>query len=640
MSSEVLCLVPCSVRSFARSCWVATKAFSRPLIMMILVLTATSATASGAVKLGDILIAEPGTASISVLDPATGVKTVISQGGLLSPEHTSIAVALALDGDIIVASRTRGLIRVNPVTGAQSVLSQGGHFRDPWAIAVNKDTGDIYVADSGYNHADPAINEAGKVIRVDPASGVQQLIASGSPCTFFPSNAACQNTTSAGSYLAHPYGIAIDYTVFPGTLVVADMGSFNGKGSIVRIQPVPNGTQTLLWGPASAVPAPQVAQLSPLGCPMGVAVEPTGNILTTTFTYPVPPSPSIPPPAGTYYGCAPPGIFRIDLANHVQRVVNANGPAWQPNHAYAVGDVIRANTVSTGHVFRAVTAGVSQGPTPNWNSVIESATVDGSVVWQNIGLGANWLIPFGVDIEPAPTPTDPSRYNIIVGDEGYSMVFRLGSNGEFIPSPGPIASGTSYVTSVSVVTFAPPGGSPAPPVRSNGQPVGIQPFGTTQATLSLATGGNATCRYSVQADVAYGSMATTFATTGFTTHSTTVNGLTNGSSYTFYVRCADALGNANTDDFVIAFSVASSSTGISTFSGIENPLSEGGVWDSPGSWARLAHGDGRSVLRDHFQSRSGLVQLGGSHHTSAGCRKRERVPRHRVCGGSSTLPGG
>ena len=113
----------------------------------------------------------------------------------------------------------------------------------------------------------------------------------------FPSNAACQNTTSAGSYLAHPYGIAIDYTTSPGTLVVADMGSFNGKGAIVRIQPVPNGTQTLLWGPASAVPAPQVAQLSPLGCPMGVAVEPNGNILTTVFTYPVPPSPSLPPPA-------------------------------------------------------------------------------------------------------------------------------------------------------------------------------------------------------------------------------------------------------------------------------------------------------------------------------------------------------
>ncbi len=64
--------------------------------------------------------------------------------------------------------------------------------------------------------------------------------------------------------------------------------------------------------------------------------------------------------------------------------------------------------------------------------------MDGSVVWQNIGLGANWLIPFGVDAEPAPTPTDPSRYNIIVGDEGYSMLFRLNASGQFVPSAAPL----------------------------------------------------------------------------------------------------------------------------------------------------------------------------------------------------------
>ena len=66
------------------------------------------------------------------------------------------------------------------------------------------------------------------------------------------------------------------------------MSSFNGKGAIIRLQAVPGGTQTLLWGPSSAVPPPQVAQVSPLGCPMGIAVEPNGNILTTVFTYPVP----------------------------------------------------------------------------------------------------------------------------------------------------------------------------------------------------------------------------------------------------------------------------------------------------------------------------------------------------------------
>jgi hypothetical protein len=336
---------------------------------------------------------------------------------------------------------------VNPATGAQSVQSQGGHFRDPWAIAIDKNTGYIYVADSGYDNDRPEINEAGKIIRVHPASGAQEIIASGSPCHTFPAGVACQNTTSAGSYLAHPYGIAIDYTSVPATLVVADMGSFNGQGAIIRIVPVPGGAQKLLWGPASASPPPQVAQSSPLGCPMGVAVEPTGDILVTAFTYPVPPAPSVPPPAGTFYGCAPPGVFRVDLTSKVQTVVNANAPPWVPDHSYAVGSVIHDQGLN--YVHRVVTAGVSQIATPAWSDTPGDTTIDGSVVWENIGFGANWLIPFGVAVEPA---SDPSSYSILVGDEGYHMVFRLDADGDFVSSP--LAVNVSTVTSVDVVTGA------------------------------------------------------------------------------------------------------------------------------------------------------------------------------------------
>ena len=60
-------------------------------------------------------------------------------------------------------------------------------FRDPWAIAIDNDTGYIYVADSGYDNDRPEINEAGKIIRVDPVSGAQELIASGNACNSFPS---------------------------------------------------------------------------------------------------------------------------------------------------------------------------------------------------------------------------------------------------------------------------------------------------------------------------------------------------------------------------------------------------------------------------------------------------------------------
>src|ERR1043166_2622788 len=102
-------------------------------------------------------------------------------------------------------------------------------------------------------------------------------------------------------------------------------------------------------------------------------------------------------------------------------------------------------------------------------------------------------------------------------------------------------------------------GGPAdttPPVLSNGQPSGTLASGTTQTTLSVTTNENATCRYATVAGTEYASMANTFTTTGGTSHSTTVTGLTNGGSYNYYVRCRDAANNANTSDFIISFSVA------------------------------------------------------------------------------------
>jgi hypothetical protein len=79
------------------------KSLSRLLITMIVMLmgVSTEAAAGVVLKLGDILVAEPGTASISVVDPVTGTKTLISQGGLRSPAHLGWP-------------RMADLIRVNP----------------------------------------------------------------------------------------------------------------------------------------------------------------------------------------------------------------------------------------------------------------------------------------------------------------------------------------------------------------------------------------------------------------------------------------------------------------------------------------------------------------------------------------------
>ena len=141
-------------------------------------------------------------------------------------------------------------------------------------------------------------------------------------------------------------------------------------------------------------------------------------------------------------------------------------------------------------------------------------------------------------------------------------VLRMGGNsiwGEFFT--GRIDEVRFYNRALSVAEIqadmaAPIGTDTTPPTRSNGQPSGTLPAGTTQTPLSLSTNENATCRYATSAGVVYASMTNTFTTTGGTSQSTVVSGLSNGNNYTYYVRCIDAATNANPDDFAIAFSVA------------------------------------------------------------------------------------
>jgi hypothetical protein len=121
--------------------------------------------------------------------------------------------------------------------------------------------------------------------------------------------------------------------------------------------------------------------------------------------------------------------------------------------------------------------------------------------------------------------------------------------------------------------------------------------------MGVTTDEAATCRYSPQAGVAYGSMTNTFATTGSTTHSSLVSGLSNGNAYQFYVRCADTAGNANSEDFLIAFSIASPSATISNFAGVESPLTEGSMWDTPGAWASLQKNNGAYAIGLNAQAR-------------------------------------
>ncbi len=96
-----------------------------------------------------------------------------------------------------------------------------------------------------------------------------------------------------------------------------------------------------------------------------------------------------------------------------------------------------------------------------------------------------------------------------------------------------------------------------PPERSNPLPLGALPAGTTQAELSLSTNEFATCRYSTNPTRPFELMENVFAVTGGLTHQAPLANLGNGAHFAYLVRCIDAAGNVNPQDFQIYFSVAS-----------------------------------------------------------------------------------
>jgi hypothetical protein len=113
----------------------------------------------------------------------------------------------------------------------------------------------------------------------------------------------------------------------------------------------------------------------------------------------------------------------------------------------------------------------------------------------------------------------------------------------------------SEITALFTASAPAPGDTVAP-VISNGSPSGTLSAGTTSTTLSVSTNEVATCKYGTSAGVAYAAIANTFSSSGSTTHTQTISGLTNGASRTYYIRCQDLAGNATTSDYTVTFSVA------------------------------------------------------------------------------------
>ncbi|MFO0850510.1 MAG: right-handed parallel beta-helix repeat-containing protein [Gemmataceae bacterium] len=162
----------------------------------------------------------PGSGLIYRIDLATGARTLLSSGGLLTAAATA---AVESDGNLIVpagGSPTIRLVRVNTLTGAQTLVSdsanpsQGPAIQGGAGVAVEP-TGN-YLVTSWLD---------GSVFRVDRTTGVRTLL-------------------TTGNLLTRPNGIVV---LPDGTALVAD-----DAGRVVRVDRG-SGVQSLLVGGLVAV---------------------------------------------------------------------------------------------------------------------------------------------------------------------------------------------------------------------------------------------------------------------------------------------------------------------------------------------------------------------------------------------------
>ena len=138
------------------------------------------------------------------------------------------------------------------------------------------------------------------------------------------------------------------------------------------------------------------------------------------------------------------------------------------------------------------------------------------------------------------------------------------------------------------------------PLRSGGGPSGVLPAGTASVTLVVATDSVADCRYSATGSVTYAEMASTFANTGSTVHTTTVSGLSDGTAHSYYVRCKGDNAAVNQADYELSFSITAvdvSPPVISDIAVVRDETSATIAWTTDdGSTSQVGYGTSTSSL--------------------------------------------
>lgn len=269
-----------------------------------------------------------------------------------------------------------------------------------------------------------------------------------------------------------------------------------------------------------------------------------------------------------------------------------------PNNGFAVLDSQLVNTtcaiqtvVAAKEVTTAGTYNVTWTSTPTqgahmWLVAVQSATPDTTtpsvptditavpvsdtqinLSWtastDNVGVSGYQVFRDG-GVTPIATPSTNSY-----SDSGLTASSLYTYTVKAVDAAANISSASSPV---STTTLALPPADTTPPTVLIIAPAqgSILSAGTTNTTLSVSTNENASCAYASVTGTPFASM-TLFSTTGATSHNTILSGLTNSSSYTYYVKCSDVSVNISNDTST-SFSVASPGNGLLTQTNIQSQL--------------------------------------------------------------------
>lgn len=309
-------------------------------------------------------------------------------------------------GDIVVvdpnaaAGKSR-IVRVNPQNGDQTIISQSNLLDEAAGIVLDPIDGFLLVADRNTG-----------IVKVNPNTGEQFLM------------------VGPGSHASWPAGVKHDFfgiTVDSmGKIYTADSGldpakSYHTGGGVYQVDRTTGALTLIASGLANGV---EIVH------PYGIAVDDDDNIILADMSsYNLPPGHSI-----SDHGSGLGAVIRINPTSG-NRFVIWGPPVSSPQIpqttplACPMGISVEqsGNILITAFTYPDPPAPPVYGCTPPGVYRLNLTTNSQEVLASNHNGTASWKIPFGIDTE--------ANNNIIVGDEGWSAVFRLTPTGSFIWSP-------------------------------------------------------------------------------------------------------------------------------------------------------------------------------------------------------------